>query len=545
MSRAELSSPPGSTLRREANVRVKRKTSTWLFPVVALALGLLLAPYGSAATSSTVVKTYNVVLAGSPTADGFSLAGAKTAVLALVASAGGTVSNDLSSQIGVLTVHSANELFDDLVRTSGLVEEVGEDFNWKAFASYAEAFPPEDPVACFEPPAPPFNTIPVDPDCVPPTPTPPGQDTLQPLQWDMQQICADKGGTPGRPCTQGSHDVQPGIRAVEVGILDSGIDGHHPDFLLGPAGSNVDCPRGHNSLAVLPPGVAVGNPDPCTDNQFHGTHVAGTVAAQKNGIGVVGVAPGVLLIPVKVCDSTGYCYASAVTDGITYAGDKKFEAINMSFFVDDNEFQESTRYKCSNDPVQRTFRRMVERAIQYARSQGVTPVAALGNDDEDLAHPPDVENNCEMVPQETQGVIGTGALGRDSEKSSYSNYGVGMTDIVAPGGNGTTGVCSETILSTFPGGTYACIQGTSMASPHATGVVALIISQFGQMGSDGDWKMSPTSVEAYLQGTAVDIGLSGNDECFGNGRIDALRAVQKNTSRFYDSSAPFCPEYSE
>lgn len=120
-----------------------------------------------------------------------------------------------------------------------------------------------------------------------------------------------------------------------------------------------------------------------------------------------------------------------------------------------------------------------------------------------------------------------------------------MTDIVAPGGNGTTAVCSNTILSTFPKNTYACIQGTSMASPHATGVVALIISQFGQIGADGDWKMSPTSVEAYLQGTAVDIGLSGYDECFGNGRIDALRAVRKDTSRLHDASAPFCPEYSQ
>ena len=71
-------------------------------------------------------------------------------------------------------------------------------------------------------------------------------------------------------------------------------------------------------------------------------------------------------------------------DGITYAGDQKFEVINMSFFVDDNELQESTEFKCANDPVQRTFRHAVrQRAIQYARSQGVTPVAALGIPNED------------------------------------------------------------------------------------------------------------------------------------------------------------------
>ena len=95
------------------------------------------------------------------------------------------------------------------------------------------------------------------------------------------------------------------------------------------------------------------------------------------------------------------------------------------------------------------------------------------------------------------------------------------------------------------GGAYGCIQGTSMASPHAAGVVALIISQFGQLGSDGDWKLAPTKVEAYLQGTTVDQGLSGYDECFGHGRINALKAVQHDTKRVYDPLAPFCAEYSQ
>nr|MDQ3344427.1 S8 family serine peptidase [Actinomycetota bacterium] len=322
-----------------------------------------------------------------------------------------------------------------------------------------------------------------------------------------------------------------------------------PDFTKAGV-SNVDCARGRNSLAVLPPGVAVGTSDPCTDNQFHGTHVAGTIGARANGIGIVGVAPNVTLVPVKVCDTTGYCYASPVVDGITYAGDEQLDVINMSFFVDDNEFQESTEFKCSSDPVQRTFRHAVERAISYARSQGVTPVAALGNSDQDLAHPVDddgqpISNECEVVPAETQGVIGTMSLGRRSEKAGYSNYGSGMTDVAAPGGNGRTGDCNTTILSTFPGGGYICIQGTSMASPHAAGVAALIVSQYGRLGSDGDVKLSPQKVESLLQATAVDIGLPGYDECFGNGRIDALRAVTGDTSKARDPSAPNCPEYAE
>ena len=167
-----------------------------------------------------------------------------------------------------------------------------------------------------------------------------------------------------------------------------------------------------------------------------------------------------------------------------------------------------------------------------------------------MAHPVDdtgqpISNECEVVPAETEGVIGTVSLGSRSEKASYSNYGSGMADVAAPGGNGTTGDCRTTILSTLPGGAYGCIQGTSMASPHAAGVVALIVSQFGRLGSDGDVKLPGTRVESLLQGTAIDIGLAGYDECFGNGRIDALRAVTGDTSAASDPSAPHCPEYAE
>ena len=448
---------------------------------------------------------YLVTLAGSETATGFDLAGTTTAVRALITAAGGRVVTDMSDQIGVVVVEAASPDFISAVHQSPLVESVGNDFAVKVYASDA----PE-----------------------------PSADPLEPQQWDMQQIR-----------TEQAHATQAGIPAVDVGVLDSGIDGRHPDFTKGLT-SNVDCARGRDSLASLPPGVAVGTPDPCTDNQFHGTHVAGTIGARANGIGVVGVAPNVTLVPVKVCDSSGYCYASPVVDGITYAGDQQFDVINMSFFVDNNEFQESTEFKCSSDPAQRTFRQAVERAISYARNQGVTPVAALGNSDQDLAHPVDedgqpISNECEVVPAETQGVVGTASLGRASEKAGYSNYGTGATDVTAPGGNGRTGDCSKTILSTFPGGGYICIQGTSMASPHAAGVAALIVSQFGRFGSDGDVKLSPQTVENILQGTAVDIGLPGYDECFGNGRIDALRAVTRDTSAARDASAPDCPEYQE
>ena len=146
-------------------------------------------------------------------------------------------------------------------------------------------------------------------------------------------------------------------------------------------------------------------------------------------------------------------------------------------------------------------------------------------------------------------MIGVAALGADKAKAGYSNYGTGKADVAAPGGT-ATGNCVPTVLSagvlsTFPANTYGCISGTSMASPHAAGVAALIVSQAGTLGADGDVKLSPTAVESRLQGSAIDQGLSGYDKCFGNGRIDAVRAVLNQTGGEYDASAPFCPEYTE
>jgi subtilisin family serine protease len=459
-------------------------------------------PTASSSLDATASQRYIVVLAGVQGAEGFTATGTAAAISAAVQAAGGTVANDLSTQIGVLVVESSSATFASALSSSALVQTVGKDKKWKGI-----------------PDAGPEQTA----------------DPLEPLQWDMEMIRAPQ-----------AHNFQAGSRYVDVGILDSGVDGRHPDFVVDGRGSNVDCARGRNSVQFLPSGPGVGSPDPCTDNQFHGTHVAGTVAAQANGIGVVGVAPNVTLVPVKVCDASGYCYVSGVVDGITYAGDIKLDVINMSFFVDDDAFQESTEFKCNSDPTQRAFRESVERALAYARGRGVVPVAALGNSDEDLGDPSEADGaDCDVVPAETAGVIGVSSLGPESEKAGYSNYGVPANDVAAPGGNGTTGDCTTTILSTLPGGTYGCIQGTSMASPHVAGLAALVVSQFGKLDRSGDVVLHPDTVEWILERSAVDIGLAGYDTCFGNGRVDALRAIERDFSKRYDAAAPFCPEYAE
>jgi subtilisin family serine protease len=495
-----------------------------------LLLGLSMAQQPARADASDSAIGHIVVFDGVVGADGsFEVGGSDIANLGaarqLVAASGATIEVDLADQVGVLLVRATPEAAA-VIAASGLVSEAAPDFAWKAFPSYEEALASGELTLMAADRAPEGGAEQTT-------------DPLEALQWDMAQMD-----------TAAAHDLQAGSRSVDVGILDSGIDGSHPDFVIDGGGSNVDCARGRNSVVLAPAGPGAGSPLPCVDNQFHGTHVAGTVAAQANGIGIVGVAPNVTLVPVKVCDASGYCYASGVVDGITYAGDQRLDVINMSFFVDDDAFQESTEFKCSSNETQRAFRTAVERALKYAVKQGVTPVAALGNSDQDLANPVDdagqpIDNECEVVPAESDGVIGTVALGSRSEKASYSNYGAGEADISAPGGNGTTGDCRTTILSTLPAGAYGCIQGTSMASPHAAGLAALIVSQFGKVTKGGDIKLAPSRVQSILESTAVDIGLAGYDECFGHGRINALRAVTNDTSVLYDPAAPLCPEYGE
>jgi subtilisin family serine protease len=485
--------------------------------LLAIAAGLALAASMSlSATANTAsIQRYLVVFGGSYALDGTYALGGNYALnhqyaLNIVQAAGGTVTDDLSKQIGVMVVESANSQFYALLSGYALVQEVGQDYAWEGIERYAldGSYALDGAYAL-------GSGYALGAAGAAPEPT---TDPAEALQWDMAMIHADT-----------AHQVQGGRPEVQVGVLDSGISGYHVDFQKNGV-SNVDCALGHDSLGILPATLAIGSPDPCVDNQFHGTHVAGTIGARANGVGVIGVAPNVTLVPVKVCDATGYCYASSVVDGITYAGDKKLEVINMSFFVDDDAFQTSTEFKCTTDPTQRAFRAALTRALSYARTQGVVAVAALGNESKDLAHPVDdagqpIQNACKVIPGEASGVVGVSALGPQSELAGYSNYGTGAVDVAAPGGNGTTGDCTTTILSTLPGNAYGCIQGTSMASPHVAGLAALIESQYGSLGADGDWKLAPTTVESILQQSAVDIGPHGYDAFFGNGRIDAWRAV--------------------
>ena len=225
-----------------------------------------------------------------------------------------------------------------------------------------------------------------------------------------------------------------GSRTVDVGILDSGIDGRHPDFLVGGSGSNVDCARGRDFVPLGGPGV--GNQEPCTDNQFHGTHVAGTIAAQANSLGIVGVAPNVTLVPVKVCDATGYCYTQLGRRRHHVRGRRTARRHQHELLRRRRRVPAVDRVQVLEAVAQRL--QAGRRACRPCPAQpGRHPGGGARQLRSDLAHPDGYDNEYDVVPApETPGVIGVSALGNRSEKAGYSNYGTGKNDVAAPGGNG-------------------------------------------------------------------------------------------------------------
>lgn len=308
----------------------------------------------------------------------------------------------------------------------------------------------------------------------------PGNDNLSGLQWDMVQIHSPE-----------ARAINGGSPSIVVGDIDSGLDYLHPD--LAP---NVDFASSVGCVG----GVPVSAPSAWIDDNGHGTHTAGTIAAAKNTIGIVGVAPNVKIAAIKTADANGFFYPEAVVCAFMWAGTHHIQVTNNSYFAD------PWLFNCRNDPEQRAIWEAERRAIRFAMQNGTVVVSATGNFSDDLAHPtqdvtsPDngtpitreITNACAVVPVEVPGVIGVGANGNLQLKSFYSSYGLGVTDVIAPGGDSilqrTAAAPNGRVLSTWPsyepcarkvvdsGATYCYLQGTSMASPHVAGIAALIVS---------------------------------------------------------------------
>lgn len=350
---------------------------------------------------------------------------------------------------------------------------------------------------------------------------------LADLQWDMAMIDAT---------VTGSYATDQGDHRVKVGVIDTGIDGHHPSIA-----ANFDAADSRNFVTDIP---ATDGPCPeptCkdpvdVDNNGHGTHVASTIAAPLNGIGIAGVAPNVQVVNIRAGQNSGFFFLQPVVDALTYAADAGMNVVNMSFYVD------PWLYNCSNNPKDSAAARTEQhavvtamtRAVNYARGHNVTLIAALGNESADLDHVNDdpkspdfpagtaydrkIDSNCLTVPTELDGVISVTALGPSGRKAYYSDYSLKYARFSAPGGDAFDTSDAHVdptaqILAAYPEKVgravgdidangnpttpfvvkdchegvcayYQYLQGTSMAAPHAAGVAALAVSRFGTPAGD-------------------------------------------------------------
>lgn len=351
-----------------------------------------------------------------------------------------------------------------------------------------------------------------------------GQDPLEPLQWDLAAIKADK-----------AHEKTLGSSRVTVGIIDTGVDDTHPD--LAPnfsAAASANCVSGK-------PDTTPGSWRPKPGESDHGTHVAGTIGAAKNGVGVTGVAPGVKLAGIKVSTPDGFFYTEAVVCGFVWAAEHGVDVTNNSYYTD------PWMFACKNDEDQKALIEAVTRATRYAEKKGTVNVAAAGNSNFDLAADSITDNSspndstpggrvidpkeCYDYPAMLPGVVTVSATGAKGLKSSYSNYGLGVIDVSAPGGDSTRYQAPDApavdgrILSTTVNGGYNYKAGTSMASPHVAGVLALLKSTHPNA--------SPAALRALLAAQADEKACTDPYDINGDGKIDAVCEGGKQKNGFY------------
>jgi serine protease len=253
-------------------------------------------------------------------------------------------------------------------------------------------------------------------------------------------------------------------------------------------------------LTFVDPYDFVSNTAHANDDHGHGSHVTGTIAqATNNGIGVAGVALDVKIMPLKVLSASGSGSVAGIADAIRYAADHKAKVINMSL---GGAFPSA----------------VLKKAVKYAHDKGVTVICAAGNE----------SRGNVGYPAAYPGAVAVSATQFDESVTFYSNYGKDI-DIAAPGGNTRVdqngdgmpdGVLQNTIVIGDPTKDgYFTYMGTSMASPHAAGVAALVV---------GEGVTNPDQVEAILKSSARKPSKQTyNVEKYGAGIIDAPAAIQK------------------
>lgn len=276
-------------------------------------------------------------------------------------------------------------------------------------------------------------------------------------------------------------------RDTVIAVVDTGVDLNHPDL-----SSKV--------LTDLDKDF-VNDDDSADDDHGHGTHVAGiAAAATDNEIGVAGVGWDARILPLKVLRPTSDGSATGtVTDiatAIRYAADQGADIINLSL---------GGEAPCESPVVE---------AVEYAHDKGAVLVAASGNNG----------GATEMFPANCDHVLGVAATDYNDAIAYYSNRGTHVS-VAAPGGGS-----GDDIYSTVVGGSYGYNMGTSMATPHVSGLAALLLARFPTY--------SPEQVASAILDNAEDLGDAGWDEHFGCGRIDASQALAVGAP----NSEPFCLE---
>jgi len=270
-------------------------------------------------------------------------------------------------------------------------------------------------------------------------------------------------------------DITMGDPKLVIAVIDTGADLSHPDL-------KNKLVKGYN--------VITRGETPPMDDNGHGTHVSGIAAAQTdNKTGIAGAAPKCRIMPIKVLDERGSSNDLLnIALGIIWAVDNGAKVINLSLGGPDSK--------------------TVRKAVEYALYKNVVIVAAMGNDSEKVM----------KFPAGIPGVISVGSVDFDKSRSSFSNWGEWIS-VVAPGSMIMSTLPTKEFNMEFEGKSrnYDYLDGTSMASPIVAGVVALMLSRNPQM--------TPAEVKNKLESTATDLGKTGFDEEYGNGLINAARAV--------------------
>jgi subtilisin family serine protease len=343
-----------------------------------------------------------------------------------------------------------------------------------------------------------------------------GDETFWNLQWNMQALHASDAWDAGQIGT-----------GARVAVIDGGMSRNHVDLV-----GRIDVVRSTSFV----PGMTW---DQDASSFRHATHVAGIVAANDNGYGTIGVAPGATIIAVKALDGGSGTFG-AVISGIHYAatpiseGGAGANIINMSLGA--------TFGRTPNDGSPNLMNAL-SRATSYARQRGTLVIASAGNNALDMDHQPHVVS----IPAQSVGVVSIAATGPVGfalgatnffHSASYTNTGQSFVSLAGPGGDAIlpgNAICSipaipsgsvtnfcwvfDLVVSPSSGTTgYAFAAGTSMAAPAASGVAALIWGKYGPM--------SPAQLEARLRASSADLGKPGKDDFYGAGFVDAGAAVK-------------------